>query len=88
MKRKDLRSQIIPTRLGNTDEKFIVGNKEFDTIDLIYLDSYDEQFDGKRTNTDRCISATDHARMTNTYVYSNFTSRTGEATSPHWLRSA
>ncbi len=88
MKRKDLRSQIIPTRLGNTDEKFIVGNKEFDTIDLIYLDSYDEQFDGKRTDTDRCISATDHARMTNTYVYSNFTSRTGEATSPHWLRSA
>ena len=44
MKREDLRSKIIPTTIENTDEFQNKGNKRFNTTDLIYLDSYDEQF--------------------------------------------
>lgn len=45
MKREDLRSKIIPTTIENTDESQNMGNKKFNTTDLIYLDnSYDEQF--------------------------------------------
>lgn len=39
MEREDLRSKIIPTTIENT------GNKKFNTTDLIYLESYEEQFD-------------------------------------------
>ena len=47
MKREDLRSRIIPTTIDNTDESQNTGNKKFNTTDLIYLDSYNEQYDGK-----------------------------------------
>ena len=42
MKSEDLRSQIIPTKISNTDENGKTRNKKFDTEDLIYLDSYYE----------------------------------------------
>lgn len=45
MKREDLRSKIIPTTIENTDESQNTGNKKFNTTDLIYLDSYSEQFE-------------------------------------------
>lgn len=48
MKREDLRSRIIPTTIDNTDESQNTGNKKFNTTDLIYLDSYNEQYDGKK----------------------------------------
>lgn len=88
MKREDLRNQIIPTRIKNTDENQRTGNKKFDTTDLIYLDSYDEQYDGKRTDEERRIAATDYAQMNNAYIYNNSATRTGQATTSSWLRSA
>ena len=53
MKREDLRNKIIPTTIENTDENQLTGNKKFNTTDLIYLDSYDEQYNGKKTNLER-----------------------------------
>lgn len=88
MKREDLRNQIIPTRIKNTDENQRTGNKKFDTTDLIYLDSYDEQYDGKHTDEERRIAATDYAQMNNAYIYNNYTTRTGQSTTSSWLRSA
>lgn len=44
MKRIDLRSKIIPTTIKNVDNSQNIGNKKFNTTDLIYLDSCDEQF--------------------------------------------
>lgn len=88
MKREDLRSRIIPTTIENTDESQKTGNKKFNTTDLIYLDSYDEQYDGKKTDKERRISATDYAQMNNAYIYSDYTTRTGRQTTWAWLRSA
>ena len=88
MKRVDLRSKIIPTTVKNTDESQNTGNKKFNTIDLIYLDSYNEQYDGKKTDKERRISATDYAQMNNAYVYDGYTTHTGRQTTWTWLRSA
>lgn len=88
MKREDLRSRIIPTTIDNTDEFRNTGNKKFNTTDLIYLDSYNEQYDGKKTDEERRISATDYAQMNNAYMYDGYTTRTGRQTILAWLRSA
>ena len=88
MKKQDLRSQIIPTRLSNTDDRQKNGNREFDTTDLIYLDSYDDQFLGHRTDEERRVSATDFAKMNYAYVYDGYETRTGHQTTSVWLRSA
>lgn len=88
MNRKDLRSKIIPTTIENTDEFQNTGNKKFNTTDLIYLDSYDEQYDGKKTDMERRISATDYAQMNNAYTDNGYTTRTGKQTTWAWLRSA
>ncbi len=88
MNRQDLRSKIIPTTIENTDESQNTGNKKFNTTDLIYLDSYDEQYDGKKTDMERRISATDYAQMNNAYTYDGYTTRTGKQTTWAWLRSA
>lgn len=89
MKREDLRSRIIPTTIDNTDESQNTGNKKFNTTDLIYLDSYNEQYDGKKTDEERRISATDYAQMNNACMYDDgYTTRTGRQTILAWLRSA
>lgn len=88
MKREDLRSKIIPTTIENTDESQNTGNKKFNTTDLIYLNSYDEQYDGKKTDMERRISATDYAQMNNAYIYDGYTTRTGRQTTWEWLRTA
>lgn len=88
MKREDLRSRIIPTTIDNTVESQNTGNKKFNTTDLIYLDSYNEQYDGKKTDEERRISATDYAQMNNAYMYDGYTTRTGRQTIFAWLRSA
>ncbi len=88
MKRDDLRSRIIPTTIDNTDESKNTGNKKFNTTDLIYLDSYNEQYDGKKTDEERRISATDYAQMNNAYMCDGYTTRTGRQTTLAWLRSA
>ena len=88
MKREDLRSRIIPNTIDNTDEFQHTGDKKFNTTDLIYLDSYNEQYDGKKTDEERRISATDYAQMNNAYIYDGYTTRTGKQTTWAWLRSA
>lgn len=89
MKREDLRSRIIPTTIDNTDKSKNTGNKKFNTTDLIYLDSYNEQYDGKKTDEERRISATDYAQMNNAYMlHDYYTTRTGRQTTSAWLRSA
>lgn len=88
MKREDLRSKIIPTTIENTDEHQNKGNKDFNTTDLIYLESYEEQYDGKKTDMERRISATDYAQMNNAYIYNNYTTRNGRQTTWAWSRSA
>lgn len=88
MKREDLRSRIIPTTIDNTDGSRNTRNKKFNTTDLIYLDSYNEQYDGKKTDEERRISATDYAQMNNAYMYDGYTTRTGRQTILAWLRSA
>lgn len=88
MKGIDLRSQIIPTKIHNTDENQERGSKAFDTEDLIYLDSYEEQFSGQRSDYERRMSSTDYAKMNYAFTSNNYTTRTGKKTSPVWLRSA
>ena len=88
MKRVDLRSKIIPTTIENTDEFQNTGNKKFNTTDLIYLDSYDEQYDGKKTDMERRISATDYAKMNNAKICNSYTTRTGRKTTGAFLRTA
>lgn len=87
MKREDLRSRIIPTTIGNTNEHGKVGNKKFDTTDFIYLDSYDEQYDGQKTDEERKISATDYARMNNACISNGFETRTDRQSTFAYLRS-
>ena len=88
MERRDLRGNIEPTILENIDKSKKIGNKKFNTTDLIYLDSYNEQYDGKKTDEERRISATDYAQMNNAYMYDGYTTRTGRQTTRAWLRSA
>lgn len=83
MKKEDLRNRIIPTTIENT-----IGNEKFNTTDLIYLDSYNEQFDGQKTDGDRRMPATDYAQMTYAYIDSHYTTRFGVPTTWVWLRSA
>ena len=87
MKREDLRSRIIPTTIDNTNESGNMGNTEFNTTDLIYLDSEAEQYDGKKTIKEMQISATDYAQMNNAYIGNIYTTRTGKQTIPALLRS-
>ena len=86
MTREDLRSRIIPTTIGNTDASYKMGDAKFDTTDLIYLDSYDEQYIGK-TDEERRLSATDYAIMTEASTSGGET-RTGKNTTIALLRSA
>lgn len=88
MKGIDLRSQIIPTKINNTDEDQERGSKAFDTEDLIYLDSYEEQFNNKLSYADRRVSATDYAKMNYVFTSDGYSTRAGKKTSPVWLRSA
>lgn len=87
MKREDLRSRIIPTTIDNTNESGNMGNTEFNTTDLIYLDSEDEQYGDQKTIKEMQISATDYAKMNNAYIGNIYTTRTGKQTTPAWLRS-
>ena len=88
MLRKDLRNQIIPTTIDNSDENQKVGNKNFNTTDLIYLDSFEEQYQSQRIESNRRISPTDYTIMNNSYLYADTKTRTGKMTTYCWLRSA
>ena len=88
MKREDLRSRIIPTTIRNTDKFQNIGNKRFNTTDLIYLDSYNRQYNWEKTDEKRRISATDYAQMNNAYIYVNYENYNQRQITWAWLRSA
>lgn len=88
MKRVDLRSRIVPTTIENTDDSQEMGNKKFNTTDLIYLASYNDLFDGQKTDQERKTSATDYAKMNNAYTYNSYRTLTGQQTTDVCLRSA
>ncbi len=88
MERKDLRSRIIPTTIDNTDEFQKTENEEFNTTDLIYLDSYDEQFNDNKTDKERTVSSTDYAKMNHIIINNGQTTRTGKQTVNVLLRTA
>jgi len=60
MERENLIIRIIPTILRNTDESQKNGNSEFDTKDLIYIES---SYDKKSSKYYKNISFTDYARI-------------------------
>ncbi|MCI8640659.1 MAG: leucine-rich repeat protein [Clostridia bacterium] len=88
MKRVDLRSRIVPTTIENTDDSQEMVNKKFNTTDLIYLASYNDLFDGQKTDQERRTSATDYAKMNNAYTYNSYRTFTGQQTTDVCLRSA
>lgn len=88
MKREDLRSRIIPTTIENTDEYQEIGDEKFNITDLIYLDSYNEQFDEQKTDEERKMSATDYAQMIHAYINDSYTTRLDKPSTCVWLRSA
>ena len=88
MKRVDLRIRIVPTTIENTDYSQEMGNKKFNTTDLIYLASYNDLFDGQKTDQERRTSATDYAKMNNAYTYNSYRTLTGQQTTAVVLRSA
>ena len=88
MKRVDLRSRIVPTTIENTDDSQEMGNKKFNTTDLIYLASYNDLFDGQKTDQERRTSATDYAKMNNAYTFHSYRTFTGQQTTDVCLRSA
>ncbi len=88
MKRVDLRSRIVPTTIENTDDSQEMVNKKFNTTDLIYLASYNDLFDGQKTDQERRTSATDYAKMNNAYTYNSYRIFTGQQTTDVCLRSA
>lgn len=87
MKIKDFRKGIIPRALKNNDSNNNV-KKEYTTTDLVYLDSYEEQFGGSLTDIDRRASLTDHAKIHNVYVSDSYQTKTGANSCWWWLRSA
>lgn len=71
MEKGDLRNKII--QINNND--------------LIYLDTYEEQYNVKKTNSERMLSATDFAKMNNSYIFSYAETNTGKETTLAWLNS-
>lgn len=87
--RRDLRKLIVPTEIDNTDEEQKSGNKSFNTTDLVFLDSYENQFkNSKLTNEERIVAPTDYAITTNAFVSSNYTNVLNQLSTYAWLRSA
>lgn len=73
MERIDLRDRIIPTILDNQNQHQKNGNKTFQTKDLIYIESYEDQINDNKTNDnktnrERRTKATDYAIMNGAYV--------------------
>ena len=89
MKRVDLRSRIMPTNLRNINPLTGKnGSKAFNTMDLLYLDSYYEQFNNKNDYNKRKISCTDFALMNFAYETSSHKTLLDKPTTWAWLRTA
>lgn len=85
MKRRDLRNQIVPTTIENIGKEFKLGNRKFNTTDLIYIDTYNEQYE-TFTKEERRISATDYAIMNNAFVDREYQTRLGKKSTVVWTR--
>ena len=89
MKRKDLRNQIIPTKLKNIDNHQMSESEEFDTIDLIYLDTFSEQYEREWNKGNNLrISATDYAIMNNAHIDKKLKTILGKSATCEWTRFA
>ena len=88
MKRKDLRNNIIPTTIKNTDDSLNTDNPRFYTTDLIYLSSYESLSATKKNNYEKRISATDFAIMNNAPISFDYETLTGKPSTVVYLRTA
>lgn len=85
MKIRDLRNQIVPTIIENIGKEFKLGDRKFNTTDLIYIDTYNEQYE-TFTKEERRISATDYAIMNNAFVDREYQTRLGKKSTVVWTR--
>ena len=85
--RRDLRSLLAQTRIGNTDQRQDSGNAAFDTEDLIFLESYDEAY-RRLTKEERRVSPTDYAKMHMACVYPSDADSLDHTATMSWTRSA
>ena len=83
MEKRDLRSSIIPTVLENLDDKRETGNNDFNTEDLIYIESYDDNGDRLVINKFTC---TDYAVMNNAQI-NDFFNKNKVNMAYKWLRT-
>lgn len=84
MDKKDLRKNILPAKLNNTDENYNFGNKNFQTEDLIYIETSNDL----EENNILGVSPTDYAKMNGIHTNLGYKSIDGSIeTSPVWLRS-
>gem|GEM_PF-1675462 len=88
--RYDLRSQIIPTVLDNTDDDRKHGNSKFQTTDLVYLLSQPEVFKhDTHSDFERMISLADTALMDGAWQNEDRTAYNGRrGTATVFLRSS
>lgn len=82
----DLRNCIIPVILQNTNEAQSIGDQNFNTTDLIYVDSQDEIKD--ISEIERITSPTDYAIMNNAMTSDSINSSLGKKSGWVCLRSA
>ena len=88
MERGDLRGNIIPTDLENTDNRQRTGNIYFNTTDLIYLDSLNERYKNIKNKASVRISPTDYAQMNYALVHNYVYTLTGNLSTWTWLRNS
>lgn len=87
MEREDLRKNIIPTVLENTDENSKFGNPEFNTKDLIWIESSKGQGNSSKEIYARRLSTTDHAKANNVNIQESH-ARNGKCTTWTFLRDS
>lgn len=81
MKREDSRSKIIKTEIKTRAQ-----SKKFSTMDLIYLDNYDEYKKGIKLFDESGISCTDYAKMNNLVISRLMKTNAGRHITSAWLR--
>lgn len=81
----DLRNCIIPTKLTNSKPDKNRKSSDFDTTDLVFLDSYNEIL--KIPEDERICYATDYAIMNGIEVVAGYPGTKGDHSCTTWLRS-
>ena len=87
--KKDLKSFIVPTLLSNTDLDCKTGNRNFNTKDFVFLESYDEINAYNRNPDQLRVSTTDWCLVNEGFHSLKKSTLTGkQGTASCWLRSA